>query len=194
VGAGHAGDKGLRDVINFCKTQWRIEPSLLHSTKQGSRVQNGYEQPEKLGVDRWLALTGAVARYGKPVVVWDLGTATTIDAVDENGQHVGGMICPGPATMLKSLGSETRLKVPVDLSAAGLSPGRSTADGIRNGVLAAQIGALNQFMRHAPESIGTDPKLVITGGAAAEVIPLLEFPFIDDPWLVFRGMLTEGIR
>lgn len=189
-----AGSKATRNLADFCQSHWKIDPKLLQSQAHGQDVQSGYVEPEQLGVDRWLAIVGAVARYGKPVVVWDLGTASTIDAVDQNGQHAGGMIYPGPATMLKSLGTDTRLKVPADLSTAALSPGRSTAEGIENGVLAAQIGALNQFMHHASKLIGTNPKLVATGGAAVEIVSLLDFPCKVDPWLVFSGMLKEGIR
>lgn len=189
-----AGTEASRKLVDFCESIWNIDVQLLQSEEQGRHVRNGYIEPGALGIDRWLAITGAVDRYGKPVVIWDLGTATTIDVVDENGQHVGGMIYPGPTTMLKSLGSETRLNVPTDLSAAGLLPGRSTADGIGNGVLAAQVGALNQFMHHASESIGANPKLVVTGGAADQIVPLLDFPCVLDPWLVFRGMLAGGVR
>ena len=75
-------------------------------------------------VDRWLAIVGAVARYGKPVVIWDLGTATTLDAVDETGQHLGGMIYPGPATMLNALSRDTKLRVPPNLEDSATAPGR----------------------------------------------------------------------
>jgi len=192
--AGHAGESVLNRLHTFCKTQWNIDPDQLHSAEQGSQVANGYKNPETLGIDRWLAVCGAVSRYGKPVVVWDLGTATTIDAVDENGLYVGGMIYPGPGTMLDSLGNKASLRAPGDFSGARLKPGRTTAECIGNGVLAAQVGALNQFMHHASESIGANPKLVVTGGFAADIIPLLDFPCVLDPWLVFRGMLSEGFR
>lgn len=189
-----AGEDAVSGLVEFCRACWGVEPAVMRSAANHSGVSNGYESPEKLGVDRWLAIVGAVSRHGKPVVVWDLGTATTIDAVDEYGNHIGGMIYPGPATMLRSLGRDTKLKVPDDLSGAGIAAGRSTAACISNGVLAAQLGALNQFMRACPESMGQDPKLVITGGAAGELIPALDFPFVHDPWLVFRGMLAAGVR
>ena len=143
-----------------------------------------------LGVDRWLAIAGAVARHGKPVVIWDLGTATTLDAVDQTGQHLGGMIYPGPATMLGSLGRETKLRVPPNLETSAISPGWSTRSCISNGVFAAQVGALNQFLRKVSEQMSQEPALVVTGGAANWVLPLLDFKTIHDPWLVFRGMLV----
>jgi type III pantothenate kinase len=187
-----AGASAVQQLTDFCKSHWGLETRRLKSTAQCDGVSNGYADPESLGIDRWLAIIGAVKRYGKPVVVWDLGTATTLDAVDENGQHVGGMIYPGPATMLRALERDTKLKVPAHLSSAGMAPGRSTSACIENGVFAAQLGALNQFLRNLPRSVGGNPKLVVTGGAANDIVPQLDFPCIRDPWLVFRGMLPEA--
>lgn len=181
----------LKRLEDFCGSRWGLSPWRLSSLASQGEVNNAYDDPSKLGVDRWLAIVGAVAHHGKPVVIWDLGTAATLDAVDENGQHLGGMIYPGPRTMLNALRSETRLTVPGRLADAATAPGRSTRECIENGVLAAQVGALNQFMRHAANNVSGKPRLVVTGGAAPELLPLLGFEHVHDPWLVFRGMLVE---
>jgi type III pantothenate kinase len=185
-----AGREDAQVLAEFCESRWSLQAQLLESTAQRGGVRNAYREPKMLGVDRWLAIVGAVVRHGKPVVIWDLGTATTLDAVDETGQHLGGMIYPGPATMLGSLGRDTKLMVPTDLEGAAVMPGRSTAACISNGVFAAQVGALNQFLRKVPEEMGEAPMLVVTGGAASQILPLLDFECIHDPWLVFRGMLV----
>jgi type III pantothenate kinase len=185
-----AGRADAQALAGFCESRWGIEAQLLESTAQRGDVCNAYHEPEMLGVDRWLAIVGAVARHGKPVVIWDLGTATTLDAVDQTGQHLGGMIYPGPATMLDSLSRDTNLRVPPNLDNSAVTPGRSTRDCISNGVYASQVGALNQFLRNSSEGMGGAPMLVVTGGAASQILPLLDFEYIHDPWLVFRGMLV----
>jgi len=185
-----AGRDDARALAEFCGSRWCLKVQSLESTGQRGGVRNAYREPGMLGVDRWLAIVGAVTRHGKPVVIWDLGTATTLDAVNESGQHLGGMIYPGPATMLGSLGSNTKLMVPADLEDADVRPGRSTSSCISNGVYAAQVGALNQFLRNISEEMGGAPILVVTGGAASQILPLLDFEYIHDPWLVFRGMLV----
>ena len=185
-----AGTADARVLADFCESRWGLKAQMLESAGQRGEVRNAYREPGMLGVDRWLAIVGAVARYGRPVVIWDLGTATTLDAVDGTGQHLGGMIYPGPATMLSSLGSDTKLMVPDDLEDAGVMPGRSTVACISNGVFAAQVGALNQFLRKVSEEMSQEPALVVTGGAANWILPLLDFKTIHDPWLVFRGMLV----
>jgi type III pantothenate kinase len=195
--ASVAGADRARQVTELCSVRWDLPPRVLRSREQQGGVRNAYADPVQLGVDRWLAVVGAVAVHGKPVVVWDLGTATTLDAVDASGQHLGGWILPGPATMLASLVKGTRLTVPEDLegSSAGepgqCEPGQSTAECIRRGVLAAQLGAQTRFMKRIAGEIGATPRLVVTGGAADAVLSRLEIEHIRDPWLVFRGMLID---
>ncbi len=182
---------GEQALVEFCTSQWGVRAEIIKSSAGRGGVRNAYTEPESLGVDRWLAIVGAVAHYGGSLVVWDLGTATTLDAIDESGQHLGGMILPGPATMLDSLVSATKLGVPADLQDSATEPGTSTAAAIRNGVLAAQVGALNQFLRSASETMGAEPRLVVTGGAAESLLPRLTFDHDYDPLLVFRGMLVD---
>lgn len=194
-----AAKERTQAVMDACNLHWAVTVSRLASRRQQAGIRNAYEQAETLGVDRWLAIVGAAHSYGKPVVIWDLGTATTLDAVDAAGQHLGGYIFPGPVTMLEALRSGTALTVPGDLSGAledsptgqeySISPGQTTVDCIIQGVRATQIGALNQFLRSISPQVG-NPTLVVTGGAAQELLSGLKFKHIHDPWLVFRGMLT----
>ena len=190
--ASVAGADRARQVTELCSVRWDRAPRLLRSRQRQGGVHNGYAEPAQLGVDRWLAVVGAVAVHGKPVIVWDLGTASTLDAVDAAGQHLGGWILPGPATMLTSLVKGTKLTVPEDLEETmALEPGRSTTECIRRGVLAAQLGALDRFMQQVVRSIGGTPRLVVTGGAADSVLARVAIEHIRDPWLVFRGMLID---
>jgi type III pantothenate kinase len=193
-----AGEEPSRAVVRFCAAHWGARTQILKSRPEQGGVRNAYGDPEALGVDRWLAIVGAVSRHGKPVVVWDLGTATTLDAVDPDGRHLGGLILPGPETMLRSLRRETRLQVPEELrpdecdgTAEGVAPGLNTSSAIRNGVFAAQLGALNQFLRNLGWGGERSPLVVATGGAAEAVLARCHFEYRHDPWLVFRGMLVE---
>jgi type III pantothenate kinase len=186
-----AGGEETQSIARFCTDQMGVDAALLQSRAEQGGVRNGYREPETLGVDRWLAIVGAVSRYGKPAVIWDLGTATTLDAVDETGQHLGGLILPGPDTMLNSLRRDTRLQVPPAGEQADVSPGCATSEGISHGVLAAQLGALNQFLRVVTTRFNSDSALIVTGGAAKLLLASLDFDHIHDPWLLFRGMLVD---
>jgi type III pantothenate kinase len=187
-----AGPAMTREVRSLGLARWGLEARLLRSRAAQGAVRNGYANPAELGVDRWLAIVGAADRYGMPLVVWDMGTATTLDAVDESGRHLGGWILPGPSTMLDGLRSGTQLNVPADLQGAGpIEPGRSTAECIARGVLAAQAGSLHQLMMDLSARNVGKPRLVVTGGAAEVLLPLLDVEHVHDPWLVFRGMLVD---
>lgn len=184
-----AGAARTTQVADCCVGLWDVRPTLLVAQAESRGVRNGYDEPARLGVDRWLAIVGAVHHHGKPVVVWDLGTAATLDAVDGAGQHLGGWILPGPTTMLESLGRRTTLRPALQLDPPATSePGRTTADAIRAGVLGAQVGALHRFLGQVAGQIGQTPRLVVTGGAAPSVTPWLDIDCVEDPWLVFRGM------
>lgn len=207
-----AGFERERAVADLCASLWSLEVRALRATTQQAGVRNAYESPGMLGVDRWLAIVGAAARYGMPVIVWDLGTAATLDAVDEDGRHLGGLILPGPATMLASLEAGTRLEVPASLHENGerdpatpgrsgaieagsieggsIKLGRSTAECISHGVLSAQLGAFELFRHNLRSALCAEPQIVVAGGAAAMLRERLPAGHIYDPLLVFRGMLT----
>lgn len=166
-------------------------------------VHNGYRRAEKLGADRWMAVVGAALHHGVPVVVMDVGTATTLDAVDPDGKHLGGMILPGPRTMLDSLAVKTALGMDASLdfgaasSAAGKRhrdgvPQRETLAAIEAGVVSAQSGALSRFVARFEESLGngaSEIRVVITGGGAGVILNASDCQLTHDPLLVFRGML-----
>ena len=196
-----AGKQVTEDFAAQCQERLNLRVTRLMSEKECAGIVNGYTEPAALGVDRWLAIVGAARCHGMPVVVMDLGTATTLDAVDGQGKHLGGLILPGPALMLKSLADATAMKVPDRFKrsaeirgqrgSTGIAPARSTSSAIQEGVFAAQIGALNQFIRNVSMELGAEPKLVITGGAAEGILGRLEKAPVSDPWLVFKGMLQH---
>lgn len=187
-----AGEERTRRIVDACGQLWNAPVRRLLTRAEQGGVRCAYADPSRLGVDRWLALVGAVAAYGKPVVVWDLGTAATLDAVNAAGQHVGGLILPGPETMRTSLAAKTKLNVPESLDGVDpLRPGRDTRECIAFGIMAAQVGAVRVFLEQIAERGTAAPRLVVTGGGAAAVRPLLERECIHDPWLVFRGMLVD---
>jgi len=188
-------------IVSACEKKWGKPVKRLESLSIQAGIVNAYEDPTMLGVDRWLAIVGAEHAYGTPLVIMDLGTATTLDAVDEQGRHLGGLILPGPALMLEALASATAMQVPADFKSGetehekpggpGVGPATSTASAIREGVLAAQVGAMNQFLRHVATKLPSEPKLVVTGGAAEGILHRFESHFVFDPWLVFKGMLHD---
>ena len=80
---------------------------FARSERSGWGVTNGYTQPRRMGVDRWVAMVGAWAEVQASCLVVDVGTAMTIDAIDDGGRHLGGQIIAGVATMADALATST---------------------------------------------------------------------------------------
>ena len=154
-------------------------------------VVNGYADPSLLGVDRWLAAIGAYRRVRGPCVVADLGTAATIDVVDGGGRHRGGFIVPGPRLMVAALLSSTS-----DLASfratsppgGGASFADNTRDAIERGCRVALAAWVERCLADAARLVGASPRLLVTGGASAEVLPDLRVAAEQVPDLVLRGL------
>lgn len=146
-------------------------------------VKNAYLQPEKLGVDRWLALLAARRYYAPPVCIADCGTAITVDLLDEHGRHLGGMICPGLALMKKSLCSGTEA-LHYDDSAFTVGPANHTGAAIYSGILSAAAGLIEHVLSAQSEHC----QLLLTGGDAQQIADQLDRTCRIDADLVFRGL------
>lgn len=169
------------------ETALELWPSIdirqCYSESEAHGVRNAYEQPEKLGVDRWLCLIAARHRWAESVCIVDCGTAITVDVMDECGRHLGGLICPGLTLMKESLLSGTAGLV---FAAHNGSPhlARNTGSAINNGALYAVIGLIRTVIADFDKPF----KLVLTGGDADQIAPYLECPSCVVPDLVLKGL------
>ena len=92
----------VKDAIDlWLQKKWQIKAVYVISQQQQMGLVNAYHDIETLGVDRWYAMIGAWLKYKKAFCVIDCGTAVTLDVVDNDGQHLGGLIMPG-LTMMRS--------------------------------------------------------------------------------------------
>lgn len=155
-------------------------------------LTNGYKQPRRLGVDRWVAMIGARAEFSSAVCVIDAGTAITIDAVDRSGVHLGGQIIPGLQMMTKALSDETsnvgagRRKITDPGQGMPMFAQRTSA-AVNNGSLGAICGAIERSVR-SMRGAGYRPKIVLTGGDASRILKQLEGNIIHRPNLVLQGL------
>lgn len=165
---------------------------FVATTREAAGVRNGYADPELLGVDRWVAVIGAYARVRGACVVADLGTAATVDVVAADGSHLGGYIVPGPALMVAALLHSTS-----DLGARHAAGGvarspqgfaDNTRDAIERGGRLALAALVDRCVVDAGRREGRQPRLLVTGGAAAEVLPHLATPAEHVADLVLRGL------
>lgn len=159
---------------------------VVAGVEQGG-VVNGYREPAALGVDRWCGLVGARTLVGSPLCVVSCGTAITMDLLDAEGRHAGGVIGPGLATMIQSLTGATRgIRIEAAPESFSAPLGRSTVECVRAGVLAAASGMVESTLeRTAFPSTGV---VFVTGGDAGLVASVLKRPVRIEHELVFMGL------
>lgn len=171
--------------------EWAARASIaLRFIRAESRqlgVTNGYRDGAQLGADRWAALVAAHRREPGHKLVASAGTALTLDALSEAGEFLGGVIVPGPALMRRSL----------DKGTAGLAEAagrfedlpRATSDAIASGAIQACVGAIER-MEAAMARRGAAPaRIILSGGAAAELQPHLSARCVLHPHLVLDGLV-----
>ncbi|MDX1594177.1 MAG: type III pantothenate kinase, partial [Gammaproteobacteria bacterium] len=130
-----ADDAASRRLVRWLRNRWPAPVAQVVPGRRGCGVRNAYAEPERLGADRWAALVGARAAFpGRPLCVVDAGTAVTVDALDEQGVHAGGLIVPGLALARGTLAERTGRIGSAEGGdeEGGLELGGSTRDAVRN--------------------------------------------------------------
>ena len=130
-----AGAEFEQAFIQWCQDTWDLEPVFVYATEQACGVNNAYINAERLGADRWAALLAAHRLVPGPVCIIDCGTAITIDVVQDDGQHLGGLILPGLKLMRESLTGRTHMPVEESEGDNTTLFARNTADAINGGAL-----------------------------------------------------------
>lgn len=189
--AGNHLARLVKEAVDAC---WGIEPVFATTAMQCGAVRNAYLHPERLGIDRWLALLGAYALAPSAACIVDIGTAMTIDVIDDTGAHRGGLIVPGPGLMMDSLMQRTS-------DIAGFAKWRSTHrhdseffandtwDCVYQGAQHATAAVIDAAHAELAQLVGqAEPRLLLTGGAGDSILPLLHTPVQVVPDLVLRGL------
>ena len=160
---------------------------IIQSRAEQLGVRNGYARPEQLGSDRWAALIAAHAAHPSNQLVVNAGTALTVDALTATGEFRGGIIVPGPALMRHSLDRNTAgLRL---AEGAVVDFPKATADAITSGAIQAAVGAIERMATALERALGEPrPRIVISGGGAAEIVPYLPRGATVHDNLVLEGL------
>lgn len=152
---------GLRDAFG-------VEP-LLVGPELDFGLRWGPVQIDQVGVDRLVNSAAAFQIYGGPVIVVDMGTATTFDLVSREGIYLGGVIAPGFFTSAEALFERAAQLGEVRIGPPSKVIGTTTGDCIRSGLFYGSIGEVDEIVRRMAKEAKIHPKVVATGGAAAWV-------------------------
>jgi type III pantothenate kinase len=188
--ANVGGAKVAQAVQDAAVAALGIQPEFVRSTARACGVTNAYPEPEKLGVDRWMAVLAARSIEQRSACIVCVGTAMTIDGLDPSGRHLGGLIVPGPDLMTSSLMRNTS-----DIArhaAGGRVAAGLFADNTLGAVHQGALHALSALIMRAIEAMSAqqlpEPTLFLTGGASDQLIPFISTPARQIPDLVLRGL------
>jgi len=151
-------------------------------------LQIKYNPPSSLGIDRIVAAAGAMEKYGKPCIVCDFGTATTIDAVNSQGEFLGGIITTGINLLADALFQNTSKLPKVEIKKPESIIGKTTVHSIQAGIYFGYIGLVNAIVEKMIAELGEKPTVVATGGFAKIIAESSEKIEIVDETLMLEGL------
>ena len=171
-----------RAISDLKATKLDIIPRFAKVSQNFGKVRCGYKNIDELGVDRWLAIISAVNKYGKGILIVDLGTAITLDLVDNEFQHLGGFILPGLKISLQAL-SSCADKIPLISEIDNIAfPGNSTRSGVFGGI----INSVVAFIESLSDKYHLYP--VLTGGDKLQISARLSIKHSLEENLVLDGL------
>ena len=175
-------------MIKMCERYFHIHPLVVGpGIKTGFRIS--YENPREIGADRIVNVAGAFEQYGGPLIVIDIGTATTFDVVAPNGDFQGGVIAPGLSSSADAL-FQLAAKLPrIELVTPKHIISRNTVSGMQAGIIYGYVGQIDEIVRRMKKEMGYDEIRVIATGGYARMISR-ESKTIDkiDHFLTLTGL------
>ena len=146
------------------------------------------DNPSEVGSDLIVAAVAAIAEYGAPLLLVDMGTATTITAIDESGAFVGGCICPGVKISMEALTGRTAQLPGISLDAPRCAIGKNTRDSMRSGIMLGAAAMLDGLLDRMEEELRAKVTVVATGGISKFVLPLCRRKMVYDRSLMLKGL------
>ena len=146
------------------------------------------ENPAQTGADLVVADVAALREHKPPLIVIDMGTATTMAVLDQNGAHIGGCIIPGVKLSMDALTEKTALLPGLQLDQPKRTIGRNTVDAMRSGIMIGAACMLDGMVERMEAELGYKTTVVITGGIAKFIAPLCKTPMIYDKDLIIKGL------
>jgi len=174
-------------VVQACKEYFQIEPLVVDTgVKTGIRIL--YEDPKAVGADRVADAVAVMKLYGGPACVIDFGTATTFNAVTKEGDYLGGAITAGVNLAAEALYTRAAKLPRMDLQRPPSVIGRNTVHAMQSGLLFGYVSMVEGMVERFRSELGSDMKVVATGGLAEVVAKETKVIEIIAPWLTLDGL------
>lgn len=178
----------LRRVFQIALEKITGKPALL----VGSGVKTGLniriDNPAQLGSDMVVDAVAACARYQKPILIFDMGTATTLSVIDREGNYLGGMIMPGMRLSVDALSSRASHLPNISFDEPEQVIGTNTVNCMQAGAIFGHAAMLDGVTDRVEEALGEKCTVLATGGLASRVTPYCRRDILFDETLLLRGL------
>jgi type III pantothenate kinase len=190
--AANVAGRGFAERLQGLARDRGLELSLVETAAERYGVRCAYVDPSRLGVDRWVGLVAAHRLIGGAACIIDSGTTVTLDAVTEEGRHLGGLIMAGPRMAAAALQRETGgigktlelVSVPSGIELLG----RSTDEAVAHGAMLGVAAALDQAVATVAATLDAPLAVVLTGGGADALRPWLRIAVSYRPHFILEGL------
>lgn len=168
--------------------QWLgCSPKFLRSGREVG-IDVKYQPPDAVGADRIANTVAALARWKPPIIVIDLGTATTFDAIDADGAYVGGAILPGVMISVEALFQRTAKLPQIELAAPTTAIGQNTPHAMQSGIVFGYASAIDGLVNRISTELGPNVKVVATGGLGGAFTDVCQTISEYDELLTLEGL------
>ena len=178
----------IRPIKLFIEKHFNIKKSVILGPDVNLGIIVHYDPPSDVGPDRLANAIAAHEKYGGPAIIVDFGTATTIDAIAENGDYLGGAIAPGIEISLQALFSKAARLQRVEFFPPKRAIGRSTAESLRSGVMMGLASQVDGMVARFSNEIDGKPRVIATGGLADIIALQCKSIEIVDQLLTLDGL------
>ena len=171
-----------------CQKYFQLEPMIMRpGIKTG--LQIAYKDPKEVGSDRIADAMGATKLYpDRNLIVVDFGTATTFDCISENGEYMGGVICPGIHISMEALFERASKLHRVEISRPKTIIGKTTTAALQAGLLFGNAGLVDSMVNRIREELGEGARVIATGGLARRIAEESEVIEEVVPFLTLEGL------
>ncbi len=176
----------------FCEAVRKVIP--VDPLVIGPGVKTGLniaiDNPAQVGSDLVVSAVAAVSEHPVPIILFDMGTATTVSVIDQKKNYIGGMILPGVRISLDALVNETSQLPRISLELPKHLIGKNTDDAMRSGVIYGNAAAIDGIIERIEAELGTAAAVIATGGLAGAITPYCRHEILLDDDLIFKGLMV----
>ena len=172
----------------LCRRYFHVEPMMVGpGMKTGLNIL--YDNPWELGADRIVNAVAGITLYGGPLIIIDLGTATTFCAIDEKKRYLGGAVTPGIGISMEALFQRASKLTCIELTPASSVLCKNTVSAMQSGIYYGAIGQVDGIVRRMKKEMGyKEIKVIATGGLADLIASQSETIDVIDPLLTLKGL------